>query len=51
MCCLIKTCHFCSNTEEINTNSMTVKDSNFALEKNYNIKNKKNSINKYDYVM
>ena len=37
--------------KEINTNSMTVKDSNFALEKNYNIKNKKNSINKYDYVM
>ena len=37
--------------KEINTNSMTVKDSNFALEKNYNIKNKKNFINKYDYVM
>ena len=29
---------------------MTVKDSNFALEKNYNIKNKKNSINKYEII-
>ena len=37
--------------KEINTSSMTIKDSNFALEKNYSLKNKKNAINKYDYVM
>ena len=36
--------------KEINISSMTVKDSNFSLEKNFN-QNKKNSINKYDYVM
>ena len=36
--------------KEINISSMTVKDSNFSLEKNFK-KNKKNSINKYDYVM
>ena len=37
--------------KDINTSSMTVKDSNFTLEKNYFFKDKKNSINKYDYVM
>ena len=38
--------------KEINISSMTVKDSNFTLEKkNYAQKEKKNSINKYDYVM
>ena len=36
--------------KEINISSLTIKDSNFSLEKNF-AQNKKNAINKYDYVM
>ena len=37
--------------KEINVSSMSIKDSNFALEKNFSRTVNKNSINKYDYVM
>ena len=37
--------------KEINVSSMTIKDSNFTLEKKSSNKDKKKSLNKYDYVM
>ena len=37
--------------KEINVSSMSVKDSNFKLEKKLSNKNKAKSINRYDYVM
>ena len=37
--------------KEINISSMTIKDSNFTLERNYSQNGKRKSINKYDYVM
>ena len=37
--------------KEINVTSMSVKDSNFTLEKKTSDKDKKKPINKYDYIM
>ena len=37
--------------KEINVSAMSVKDSNFTLEKKISDKDKKKTINRYDYIV